>query len=1072
MAAKSQEQKKSGKSGNPALIIRNTSIVMGGEKKGTKALELWCRQLTNGYKDVNVANMTTAFRDGLAFCALIHHFRPDLLDFESLSKENIFYNNKLAFNIAEEQLGIPALLDPEDMVQYKVPDKLSIMTYVAQFYNFFEDAQIKIVKINLTEFNLFILLMLLLSEYNKGTPAKSAMKRTFKEQQGDRILVGPPDKIFGGSKHVKSSIGLGRRQELCETCKNRVYILERLIIENKLYHRTCFKCVKCKTLLKPGSYVEGDEFNTYECVMCPHEERAGFDFSFKSSKVDEEQYSNLQTDILKETLKTDNLKVNSSATKTLSNSLNAPEKVETEETDNSFESLDNKHDDLKADNLKIESSSFFGESSQSETSRKSSIDSDTISRKNISYEMEADNILEALESSENESSSDDSDEDENEICSLDEEKCEKELEVQAVDIEKNTQNENALPVSGPEINNFQSGQISDESISVSTESELLKDDKKKSLEKPPIPKKPIFKTIPQSDDLTSDENTETANAIVVENASLLETENEVTLSEVIKIDQSPPKVSSASTTEIISNESSEKDNPQIFISQYTTHLKISDENEQISQSQIISEHPKDKDNDSEIITPEKNENRSDVKEKIVQPSELPVSLESPEKETIKSLNPFESDEEEETQQESQSESYPDTKNPFGDSEDEEDTYLTPVKTEKMSTNPFGDSDDDDQENNKPDDSNPFGDDDDDESNTDTQADDSWIQSVFGTNTLKPTTQQFSSKPVPKPRSRTLSNSPIKSGSGTLSRKKKRAPLPPGVNSTPEISPKPSPRLKKSIQAPSPPPRTNRTNSDLKTPPSKLSTPKIVNKTCNQSETKDYKCSHESSIPNTPTKLEFGYWKKKKKAPPIPVTVKRQISNIPIKELQQELAAIDEKQSELELAGVEIEKRIRDMSEEEASKEEEDLIMQLFDLVNKKNALFRRQSDLMYLKRQNRLEEEHTELEYQFRLLMQRPAHLKTDFDKGKEEELLTRLLEVVELRNDIIESQERDRLRITAEEKGLEEEMSAQKKSDEIVEVKKKSKKKSKEKKKKKSKEEKEEKKSKKSKKLIKLKLP
>ncbi|XP_074501678.1 spectrin beta chain, non-erythrocytic 1-like isoform X3 [Sebastes fasciatus] len=107
------------------------------EKKSAKdALLLWCQMKTAGYPNVNIHNFSTSWRDGMAFNALIHKHRPDLIDFDKLKKSNAHHNLQNAFNLAEQHLGLTKLLDAED-ISVDHPDEKSIITYVVTYYHYF-----------------------------------------------------------------------------------------------------------------------------------------------------------------------------------------------------------------------------------------------------------------------------------------------------------------------------------------------------------------------------------------------------------------------------------------------------------------------------------------------------------------------------------------------------------------------------------------------------------------------------------------------------------------------------------------------------------------------------------------------------------------------------------------------------------------------------------------------------------------------------------------------------------------------------------------------------------------------
>ncbi|XP_048850678.1 mucin-5AC isoform X12 [Brienomyrus brachyistius] len=119
---------------SPALVNSSQSLLE------------WCQEITKQYKGVKVTNFSTSWRNGLAFCAILHHFHPDKVDYEQLDPYDIKFNNKKAFD-GFANLGISRLLEPSDMVLLTVPDRLIVMTYLCQIRAHFTGQELSVLQI-------------------------------------------------------------------------------------------------------------------------------------------------------------------------------------------------------------------------------------------------------------------------------------------------------------------------------------------------------------------------------------------------------------------------------------------------------------------------------------------------------------------------------------------------------------------------------------------------------------------------------------------------------------------------------------------------------------------------------------------------------------------------------------------------------------------------------------------------------------------------------------------------------------------------------------------------------------
>jgi hypothetical protein len=709
--------------------------------------------------------------------------------------------------------------------------------------------------------------------------------------------------------------GVGRRNEPCKICEKPVFILERLNVSGKLLHRTCFKCARCHTQLNLHSYYE-TEAGGYCCDMCPDEEIT-LVMTVEANKkiVDQHLDSGVEESSSGEDEDEDGKSTSTTKTK------------EEEGNNNLIAEIDvNHHNEIGHEDTK-------GVDEASNNNKDEDIKKSVVAGDNNLTDRNANSLLAvAVEDNKHDddrlstksSKSNLNSEDFQDVPTITVEEAAAEKENSEVESDR----EEKAEVNAADRDKEDGGKIKEETCkseeSAQSDSPSLDEKVKERVDAEDCVAKgdEVGKSSEDEDkevDRTAEEKVETTDKSGEEKKEeVLYTIGEEKKEQVVKsVDK-----------EVATEESSDED------------AKVDDE--------------------------------EDLTRKISSPTDMnPFG------------NPFGDEEEEDEQIEAMKESN-DKKN-----EDIKTSCASPT------TNPFG-SDFEDEEEGEPTLLRS-------ESATSTQGTPLTGPPKPPRSSLNPFGSDFEDDDEDLDLSRRSQLSTPSPATAMRRKKKRMAPKPPGSG---EPSPMPSPRFGRRappVPAPRPsrsaPPRPASPSRSLSLRPPRPPPPTDLNKQRkerdnlnrrsqammgNPSATPPSVAAELVLTPLSPDKASTdGQWKRKKgPAPPRPIPQKRQVKKLPRKAVNTELQDIEIKQQELERQGVRLEKTIREVCEkndqerveaglenkdrESLGPEVEDLIVQLFDLVNEKNDLYRRQTELMYMKRDHRLEEEHADIEHQVR----------------------------------------------------------------------------------------------------------
>uniref|UniRef100_A0A8C9XCB8 F-actin monooxygenase n=1 Tax=Sander lucioperca TaxID=283035 RepID=A0A8C9XCB8_SANLU len=273
-----------------ATIRRPVNLCRRESEIRPARLLTWCQKQTEGYKNVMITDLTSSWKSGIALCALIHRFKPQLIDFDSLKEEDHCANLQLAFDISEREFGIGPFTSVKELSDDQELDKTRMITYLSKFYELFRGTPLPIqftkgggssavtwrrfvIKLPTCNFKLIFLTnkpveivgSCLFSVSHDREPKENKV-RSMATQLLAKFESTPSSTIR------KTQGGSLRRAfppsgDQCHSCERRVYMVERVCAEGLYFHRECFRCSTCSSALRQGAHAFDSEQGKLYCKL-------------------------------------------------------------------------------------------------------------------------------------------------------------------------------------------------------------------------------------------------------------------------------------------------------------------------------------------------------------------------------------------------------------------------------------------------------------------------------------------------------------------------------------------------------------------------------------------------------------------------------------------------------------------------------------------------------------------------------------------------------------------------------------------------------------------------------------